>query len=174
MKHGQGTYIPYDATTLNEFTEVALFTASVGPHEPALLQANSEGTTEPGGAIANLPTADSFPYQGTVLEGEFERGIDAVDHAVRPHRQELAHANRRQPPHATAGRVALAATGAIVRPRNLQSVAIAHNAALTGWVLQSRPPCSRCAGRTGWASPGICAHLQSDPSGGVRFPGTRE
>ncbi len=75
---GQGTYFPYDATQIADFTDTALFTANTGPHEPTLLQANTEGTATPGGAIANFAITDAFPFQGRVFEAEFERGIDAV------------------------------------------------------------------------------------------------
>lgn len=75
---GEGIYYPYDATAIGDFSDVPLFTATTGPLEPSLAQANSAEASTPGGAIAYFSVADAFPMREAVYEAEFEHGIDAV------------------------------------------------------------------------------------------------
>ena len=75
---GEGTYYPYDAIAIADFSDVPLFTASTGPHEPSLAQANSANAVAPDTAIAYLTVSDASPFLEILHELGFEHGIDAV------------------------------------------------------------------------------------------------
>jgi len=76
---GTGTYFVYNADALANFTEVPLFTATTGPLEPSLAQANTIEETG-AGATAYLFSDNSSgnPDSGRAQSARFAHGIDAV------------------------------------------------------------------------------------------------
>jgi hypothetical protein len=75
---GQGTYYAYNADAIANFTAVPLFTASTGPLEPSLDQANSGDADGPGATAYLFSDFSSIPNGGRPQSAHYPYGIDAV------------------------------------------------------------------------------------------------
>ena len=75
---GQGTYYAYNADAIANFTAVPLFTATTGPLEPSLDQANSGDADGPGATAYLFSDFSSISNGGSVQSAHYPYGIDAV------------------------------------------------------------------------------------------------